>query len=469
MKKTLLSFSIALISISGYAVNHRPGAADPSAVKAQGENLRLSETTIPRHQTRAADDDAWNSIGTGSFTDVVMCSMFGGIQPLTMQVEIEQSATDKNTYRIQYPYANYNFTQYDYAYFSEEEATPMVFHVINDSYAWFETFNTGIHLDTYSADGYVINGFVELEMQVAPLIQQYGIDVVYSTYPNAFCKYEEGNITLPARFMSNGQFYYNIFAMVSNHDFAANTSGSFHVQMPGSQDLDPDYGWTALPGKGKYTDAFTEAFAVNGVTPEYQTWEVEIQQNNDEPDYYRVVNPYAGFKNYLGDNFSYDSSTNYYIYIHLFPDINKGVFDDFFTGLQYMGEGIGITTDAGYLGAEYGYDMVLFLIPDCFPIYENGVLTLAPYYIEDGEQWPCALAWIGPYSDENNFYPTNSSGKFRLEFPSGGDNAVDAIDMNEDSTAEYFNLQGLRILNPQPGQIVIVREGSKTTKQVFRK
>ena len=38
----------------------------------------------------------------------------------------------------------------------------------------------------------------------------------------------------------------------------------------------------------------------------------------------------------------------------------------------------------------------------------------------------------------------------------------------EDAPAQYFNLQGQRIYYPEPGQLVIKRQGSQTVKTIIR-
>lgn len=45
---------------------------------------------------------------------------------------------------------------------------------------------------------------------------------------------------------------------------------------------------------------------------------------------------------------------------------------------------------------------------------------------------------------------------------------VDEILINENEPAEIYNLQGVRIDNPMPGQMVIVKRGAKTEKQIWR-
>ena len=48
----------------------------------------------------------------------------------------------------------------------------------------------------------------------------------------------------------------------------------------------------------------------------------------------------------------------------------------------------------------------------------------------------------------------------------GGESAVGSVEAADDSTVEYFNLQGIKVVNPEKG-IYIVKQGNKATKMVF--
>ena len=51
----------------------------------------------------------------------------------------------------------------------------------------------------------------------------------------------------------------------------------------------------------------------------------------------------------------------------------------------------------------------------------------------------------------------------------GGNTGVDDVTVNdENAPVEYYNLQGVRVENPAPGQLYIKRQGSKATKVLFR-
>lgn len=67
--------------------------------------------------------------------------------------------------------------------------------------------------------------------------------------------------------------------------------------------------------------------------------------------------------------------------------------------------------------------------------------------------------------DENNVkFPTVAGESYFVTF--GDDNAVEAINA-ANRAVEYYNLQGVRVANPQGG-IFIVREGNKVSKKVIR-
>lgn len=100
----------------------------------------------------------------------------------------------------------------------------------------------------------------------------------------------------------------------------------------------------------------------------------------------------------------------------------------------------------------------------------------AAAFVADPEKWrqyvefeltEPAKVWVGLGKDENS--PAqywNPFADFKLEVLEGGD-AVEAIEGVNNGVVEYYNLQGVRVANPEKG-IYIVREGNKTSKQVIR-
>lgn len=57
--------------------------------------------------------------------------------------------------------------------------------------------------------------------------------------------------------------------------------------------------------------------------------------------------------------------------------------------------------------------------------------------------------------------------KVEVPFALPGSTGIDAIEA-ENAPVEYFNLQGMPVSNPAPGQFVIRRQGNKTSKVIIR-
>jgi hypothetical protein len=76
-----------------------------------------------------------------------------------------------------------------------------------------------------------------------------------------------------------------------------------------------------------------------------------------------------------------------------------------------------------------------------------------------------------PYFNDGQLDYSDSNGKFYLALPSSYErqSGVSDIDTNDsDQPVEYFNLQGVHISNPTPGQLVIRRQGGVSTKEILK-
>lgn len=95
-----------------------------------------------------------------------------------------------------------------------------------------------------------------------------------------------------------------------------------------------------------------------------------------------------------------------------------------------------------------------------------------------GGKYEISLYMVGKYSKwENGDWGAVSSGNgfFNLVITvpasaGGPTDAIDAVaaDVDEDAPVEYYNIQGMRVANPAPGQLVIRRQGNKVSKVIFR-
>lgn len=56
---------------------------------------------------------------------------------------------------------------------------------------------------------------------------------------------------------------------------------------------------------------------------------------------------------------------------------------------------------------------------------------------------------------------------FNIKFNYTGNNAIDGIEA-DNAAAEYYNLQGVKVANPEKGGMYIVRRGAKVSKEIVR-
>ena len=229
------------------------------------------------------------------------------------------------------------------------------------------------------------------------------------------------------------------------------------------------------PVEGEWTNLgnaiFTDAWLVPGYGDELMdnTYPVLMQQNVENENLYRLVNPYQ-FGPLASTN---ECTEDGYIVIDV-SDTNHVIFK---------------FANAGYANAEkncsmffvYNYYGILCLINpyytpaeilqevgDDYPYttYKDGVLTFNNNNrnVPDtrfGLQYPPTF---GYYWKDDNGNPANMVGS--IVFPEAA--GINSVNMNVENGVEYFNLQGLPVANPEPGQILIKRQGTTVTKEVIR-
>ncbi len=493
MKKILLSFAAIATSFLTFANIIQRDFESKVPIKP----INCNEYQIVEQNTTA--DEQWVKIGTGVYTDIAISSI-SKTKAIALSVEFEQNVSDPNTYRIKAPYANWNNKNAEkIVTYHPEKATPMIIHVIDDKYAWFEEFNTGFYIDTADDYGPIV-GDITVCQTAETLIEYNGLEIVISLAPSSLCTYIDGTMTLAAECSyptSNGTTTdTNVRIDVGGEPmWRGNHNGDFCVQLPTAKDLNPNMKWNTLEGKAKFTDGFTALFAYND-EPVYPTFEVEIQQNEADSTIYRLVNPFAQWEsNYSSYNFSYDTSNNYYMIIYTFPEHNLACTNTFFTGLNTKVkesestaesdgyEMFGIQNMAYYFYDSYASMFGWYLsdvveeFPEMFGNFQNGIITYPAYYEDEysGEimQFPTFTGWTGSYSDADKngyMYPINKLGNFKVVFPNANEpEAVIKTNISTDnSPTEYFNLQGMRIENPQKGTFVIERCGTKITKKIYK-
>lgn len=227
--------------------------------------------------------------------------------------------------------------------------------------------------------------------------------------------------------------------------------------------------WTSI-GNARFVDGWIlPGFGVNQFENEY---EVPMEQNSLNQNLYRLVNPYKyGPTAEVNEH----KGTGYIIFD--ISDPEHVVFKCANAGFKLAQAGISNFACYNYLSIMYflNLDMTIPELVQFFdtkgPIpystYTEGVLKVDGK-LDNGTpdaRFGYSNGLLGGYywTDENTNAPVDMTAI--IYFPESG---VEAIGADFEGVTEYFDLLGVRIANPQKGQLVIKREGGKTVKEIIR-
>ena len=379
----------------------------------------------------------WVSLGTGKYTDDILASLFSDIDVETMEVEIMQDADDPTHFCIPNPYAAHSAT------LTNNGNGMLEFYVIDETYAYFTKMNTGI-----------VFGGTELnaKMNVSSMISTYGHSMVYSVYPDAFLQYDNGIITASTYFVDGEDEYAVLLIPYGGTNYIANKSGMLCIEFPSAAEEDP-YNWEPL-GTGRFTDDFLASFLPDA---EISTFDVEVERDTDNPDHYRLVDPYANWQ-----HDSYSASAPGVAEFYIVNDA-YAYFPKFVTGVRYEGKILEVSHNVmGPLNNGMTIDDVIAIFPESLAKYEDGVLTATATFDNGGT--PFSVFQI-PYN--NALERVNLSEAFRLEMPTDTPNSVSEIETESELPAVYYNLQGARVDNPAAGIYIRVC-GDRADKVIVR-
>lgn len=235
-------------------------------------------------------------------------------------------------------------------------------------------------------------------------------------------------------------------------------------------DTDTD-GWTSL-GNATMTEGFISCLLPDNFSPE--TYQVEVQRNIAQPGLFRIVDPYAPWS--AASNYLVSHDHSHYIYFNA----------DNFDNVYIMESGLGLElANYGEVGIGSGYyDMVRQYGLDFLEMFglvsggtiKDGVLsfdgtneiqiyfsTLGKWFYTNLKDNPDFVEGVSPDSERY------LGGDFKLDMSNLDLAGISDLNTDEaDAAAEYFNLQGIRVHNPEPGNVYICRKGSKATKILIR-
>ena len=231
----------------------------------------------------------------------------------------------------------------------------------------------------------------------------------------------------------------------------------------GDDDDDFEAGWTDYC-TGKFIDgwiicAYYNMDADDNKTyydPQEWPWEVTVQQNDSDPNLFRIYDPYNASTRPL--NFG-SGEKGAIVFSIEDPDCVL-VYPDIYSGYTLQGMGINCFNLAGFY-ASLGYDKEYI---------ESNIEDYHKSYVGENIVYfnQCRLNYPG-YTDQAIAWPDRVDamcGSITMPTPAAALENVAAE--AENAPAEYYNLQGVPVSNPANGNIYIVRRGTKTSKVLLK-
>lgn len=181
-----------------------------------------------------------------------------------------------------------------------------------------------------------------------------------------------------------------------------------------------------------------------------------VQRHKTTADYFRLVNPY---KSMSVMNPISSHSHNHYLYLNATDP------DHVYIEPSVLGLNINSTFgDAAALSWGYSYlDKIEQGETD--DVWGKLDKTAGTITIPAGN-----MRLLLTNYNNGSFLTPDPTNDFLVTFPEGAFSGIDELNVDSDSNApvEYFNLQGIKISNPTPGQIYIKRQGSKVGKAYIK-
>lgn len=201
--------------------------------------------------------------------------------------------------------------------------------------------------------------------------------------------------------------------------------------------------WKTLEGNAKYTDDIVASIYQNHADTER---EVAVQENIATPGLYRLVNPYAAPYAFATQNV-HEGEHNHYIYINA-VNPEQVYLTESPIGFE-LGDGAMVVSSLAYMNLQNEADPSAY-----YGTLKDNVITFPQKALVAREMKYQNGAW----------YYANANNAFKVVLPeSAGIN--DIISDDAQAAPVYYNLQGVRVANPENGMFIEVR-GNKAVKVV---
>lgn len=204
---------------------------------------------------------------------------------------------------------------------------------------------------------------------------------------------------------------------------------------------------TVVSGKGNFYDVLFPSI-YSGTSPRYFT--VDVYKSESVPGWVWLKNPYK------------NSQCPYYEYSH--EIVSPG--EDTYLAFNVKNPEQVVMSDHETHLVWNSAHGALSMEHKSVWNSEKGEYVLAPATLTDDVITMPAGSIIGKLTGYSG-YEWISRYDFTLALPAGA--GVDIIETDStDAQAEYYNLQGIKVGTPRPGEVYIEKRGSKATKVIFR-
>lgn len=412
MNKQLLLLAAAALATSGIAV----------AKTAEPLSLDKPVTKV----TKAADERTWKTLGEGEYSDAILSNLFRNFYNDPITVTVEECEQTPGVYRVVNPWPS---VQTDETLYLEIDARDPEMVLIPAQVSPFDDPEWG-ETQYRSISDYAVTklGFTKQQFLDSPL---------------GDCNATMANnmITFPKNCLSvmwpNCDPYYGPSEpgvwTISNGEYPG------YLVLPGAEGPQE---WESI-GMGKMLEGFLwPVFEPAGSVPVEK--EVEILESKTTPGMYKIVKPFI------------ETSPNG-------RDLLINATDPDFVKIPLQNTGV---------KSENGYTYILSLSATGYLSYEEMIAENPAYAdrnitLKDGVMtMPRSSVLLNFPEYNNSIYDHQFQVDSYIKFPEA--NGIGSIDGTVDAPVEYFNLQGIRLDNPAPGQVVIIRQGNKVSKSIAR-
>lgn len=373
----------------------------------------------------------WKDLGEGTFSDFVLSNLFVGIFNEPVKVMVQESEQKPGVYRLVNPWQkndNVNFN---------DELNYLVIDASDPDYVMVPAQQSPV-ADAQEGETWYCS-YTDWAVNVV------GIDkeTFFSLQPDKVPQLRDGVMKFSRNTMAV-MYPYGTGAEFEPGTWSyTNMEYEGYLALPGASGEDVE-DWVSI-GRGRFLEGFLETIFDEDYVPEER--EVEIMENKTVAGVYKVVKAFQASAP-TGRDLIIDARQPGFVKVE---EQNTGVNST--NGWVYI---LSVSTN----GMFSDYESMVTWNPD----YASRNITMD----EKGIYFPKnSILLYFPQTGNASVYTNPNAVDSYLLFPES--DGVGHVSADEsDAPVMYFNLQGMRVESPQPGQLVIVRKGSVTYKTIIR-